>query len=183
MLLTAADPMAEMVSTALCAYVHTCITTDPDRPLTVACTSSDRKLTKAELILAMRRDGGQLAALLGLPSPVVSSMDEHRKFTEVFEALDCQRGSRSMITFDELHECVLDSKILLTAPDRLCIGMVIKVAIARRRYVDSQYRVRAAAAQVQIALAAGAGVLFALLLLACCYRARAQHPRKHDKST
>ena len=137
----------------------------------------------------MRRDGGQLAALLGLPSPVVSSMDEHREFTEVFQGLDCQRGSRSMITFDEFHECFLDSRIL-SATDRLCIGIVyrfdcwlIKVAIAWRRYVDSQYRVRAAAAQVQIALAAGAAAAFALLLLACCYQARAQQPRKHDKST
>lgn len=66
----------------------------------------DRKLTKAELILGMRRDNGQLAALLGLSSNIVSSMDQHREFNEVFDALDCQRGSRSVITFDEFREYV-----------------------------------------------------------------------------
>ena len=101
----------------------------------------------------MRRDGGQLATLLGLPSPVVSSMDEHREFNEVFKALDCQHGSRSMITFDEFDE-----------------------------YVDHQRRVRMAAAQVYLALASIAALLLALLVLACCYRYRAQQRREHDKS-
>eukprot|EP01043_Picozoa_sp_COSAG02_P045386 COSAG02_NODE_4142_length_5722_cov_21.915526_3_plen_103_part_00 len=101
----------------------------------------------------MRRDGGKLATLLALPSPVVSSMDEHREFNEVFKALDCQRGSRSMITFDEFHE-----------------------------YVDSQYRVRMAAAQVHLAVAASAAVLLGLLVLACYYRCRARQRREYDKS-
>lgn len=95
---------------------------------------SDRKLTKAELVLAMRRDDGSLASLLGLPSPVVSSMDEHREFNRVFEALDCQRGSRSMITFDEFHE-----------------------------YADSQYSQRTAEGQARLAMAAGALLALLLL--------------------
>lgn len=101
----------------------------------------------------MRRNGDQLATLLGLPSPVVSSMDEHREFNDVFKALDCQRGSRSVITFDEFHE-----------------------------YVDSQYRVRMAAAQVYLAVGACAAAALGLLVLVCCYRYRAEQQREHDKS-
>ena len=119
-----------------------------------AVSASDRKLTKAEMILAMRRDDGQLAALLGLPSPVVSSMDEHREFNEMFAALDCQRGTRSVVTFDEFHE-----------------------------YVDGQFKLRVAAAQKQLALAVACVGGLGLLLLAYCYQARSHKRREHDKSS
>jgi hypothetical protein len=66
--------------------------------------TADRKLTKPELILRLRRDDGQLAQLIGLPGPSVSTMEEHRNFNQVFELLDCQRGSRGAITFPEFEE-------------------------------------------------------------------------------
>lgn len=67
--------------------------------------ASDRKLTKPEVIIRLRRDDGQLAQLIGLPtSPAVSTMEEHRNFNQVFDLLDCQRGSRGEITFPEFQD-------------------------------------------------------------------------------
>jgi phospholipase C len=113
---------------------------------------ADRKLTKPELILRLRRDDGQLAALLGLSSHVVSSMEEHREFNELFGALDCQRGSRGAITFNEFQE-----------------------------YVDGRYK-DAAAAQLTWVVAAAALLLLLLLLLGLCLRARAQRRQERHGS-
>ena len=158
-----AETMAGMVRSkpsAATAVVGKVVSTDTLRTMKLlmialhAVSGSDRKLTKAELILAMRRDDGQLAALLGLPSPVVSSMDEHREFNGMFEALDCQRGTRSVITFDEFH-----------------------------KYIDGQFTLRVAAAQKQLALAVACVGALGLLVLAYCYQPCSHKRRGHDKSS
>ena len=33
-------------------------------------------------------------------------MEEHRNFNQVFDLLDCQQGSRGVITFSEFEECM-----------------------------------------------------------------------------